>query len=80
MKLGLPARIKHFKAIRKAMVKVVSFTEIISGFKAHIAINAEGAIVVNFCFSNGSAHDVCFLGALLENCAGSTIGDSGYIT
>ncbi|MDR1438104.1 MAG: transposase [Puniceicoccales bacterium] len=51
----------------------------IFGFKVHIATNAEDTIAINFCLSNGSARDACFLKVLLENCAESAIGDSGYI-
>ncbi|MDR1456635.1 MAG: transposase [Puniceicoccales bacterium] len=57
-----------------------SSTKTVSGFKVHILTNAKGTRMINFCFSNGSAHDVCFLGMLLENCTGSSIGDSGYIS
>ncbi|MDR1438203.1 MAG: transposase [Puniceicoccales bacterium] len=80
MKLCLHARVKRFKAMREAMGMAVSSTKTISGFKVHIATNAEGTIAVNFCFSNESTHDVCFLEVLLENCTGSAIGDSNYIS
>jgi hypothetical protein len=35
--------------------------------------------VINFCFSNGSETDVCFLEILFENCTGTAIGESGYV-
>ncbi|MDR1437981.1 MAG: hypothetical protein LBI69_02885 [Puniceicoccales bacterium] len=79
MKLGLYVCSKRFKIMREAMGMVVSSTKTIFWFKVHIAINAEGTIAINFCFSNGSVHNVCFLEVLLENCTGSAIGDSGYI-
>jgi hypothetical protein len=45
----------------------------------HIVTDERGKKVINFCFSNGSEADVCFLEILFENCIGTAIGDSGYV-
>jgi hypothetical protein len=62
------------------MRKAVSYTEIIFGFKVHIVTDATGKKAINFCYSNGSAHDICFLEKLLANCTGTAIGDSDYVS
>jgi hypothetical protein len=55
-----PDVLKHIHNCRCIYYMVISFRITLFGFKVHIATNAEGMTVVNFCFSNGSAHDVCF--------------------
>ncbi|MDR1438396.1 MAG: transposase, partial [Puniceicoccales bacterium] len=64
----------------KPWEKLLVLLKTISGFKVHITTNAEGTIATNFCYSNGSAHDICFLEKLLANCTGTAIGDSGYVS
>jgi hypothetical protein len=46
----------------------------------HIVTDERGKKVINFCFSNGSEADVCFLEILFENCTETAIGDSGYVS
>jgi hypothetical protein len=79
MKLCLEARVGRFKTMREAMGKAVSATKVVYGFKVHILCDSTGKEAVNFCFSKGSASDVCFLEKLTENCTGAGIGDSGYV-
>jgi hypothetical protein len=62
------------------MGKIVSLTKIIYGFKVHIVINERNSKMVNFAFSRGSEYGIHFLEKLLENCTGSEIGDSGYVS
>jgi hypothetical protein len=66
----------RFKATKEAAGKTVCATKVAYGFKVHILCDKAGRKAVNFCFSNGSAADVCFLERLTANCNGSGIGDS----
>ncbi|MDR1437979.1 MAG: transposase [Puniceicoccales bacterium] len=80
IKLCLQVRANVFRIMREAMGKAVSSTKIVFGFKVHIVTDATGKKAINFCYSNGSAHDICFLEKLLANCTGTAIGDSGYVS
>lgn len=80
MKLCLEVRVKRFKAMKEAFGKAVCATKVVYGFKVHIVCDIAGKEVVNFCFSKGSVSDVRFLEKLTENCTGSGIGDSGYVS